>query len=70
MPKIADPLQHLSPEKRLKVEELEKKCNDILDKLLNDPGNEKLSRELRETEVKIVALTGEAVMDYPISSLN
>ncbi len=69
MPKVVDPLSGLSPEKRRRVEELEKKCNEILDQLFSDPGNEELSRMLREIEVKIVTLTGETTIKRAGKSL-
>lgn len=70
MPKVPVGYRGLSPEDRRKVDELEKQCNEILDQLFDDPGNEGLSRTLREIEVKIVTLTGETAMDYTLTSFS
>lgn len=70
MPKVADPLNNMSQEKRRQVEILEEECNEILDELFCTPGDESLYRKLREIELKIVTLTGETAMDYTLSSLS
>lgn len=51
-------------EKAKQLQELEEQCGVIADRLFDDLGNEDLSRELREIEIKIITLTGESVIDY------
>jgi len=64
MPKIADPLNNLNPQKRKELEELEIKADEILDMLWDDPGNSALASRLSEIEIKIVTITGEKTIDY------
>ncbi len=68
MPKVVDPLSGLSPEKRKRVEELEAECDRILEKLFENLEDAKqfaeLSAKLRNTEIDIVRLTGEKIIDY------
>jgi RecB family exonuclease len=70
MPKVVDPINGLPPEKRRRVEQLEAECGRILEQLFEEPGNENLYRRLRETEIRIVTLTGETIMDYAPASVS
>jgi hypothetical protein len=49
---------------RRKLDELQTRCDEIVDKLFCNPSATHLASELREIEIKIAAITGEEICDY------
>ncbi|MDR1646027.1 MAG: hypothetical protein LBS05_09470 [Tannerellaceae bacterium] len=47
-----------------RLERLNAQYDEMLKQLCDNPSDEDLSRQVRETEIAIVRLTGEAIMDY------
>jgi len=64
MPKEKDCRNKISAEDQRKLARLEYECDEILDQLFCTPGDENLSRKLREIEIDIIRITGEKTIDY------
>lgn len=62
--KIGREKNSFTKKERARLEELEAQYEDIVNKLLRNPGNEKLYGKLREIKIKIVQITKEKIISY------
>lgn len=56
--------KNLAKDEELELTRLETELEWLYELLADDPGSELLNRRAKETEVKIVRLTGEKTMEY------
>ncbi|RHR56617.1 hypothetical protein [Parabacteroides sp. AF17-28] len=64
MVRIKQDKKLLTAAQKKEILQLEKELDILYDQLAFDPGNEKLNREVRTLELKIVRITGEKTIDY------
>ena len=64
MVKIKQNIKVLSKQERLDVHRLNEELDILFIRLSDEPSNTNLYREIRETEIKIIDLTGEKTLEY------
>ena len=63
MVKIKQNIKVLSKQERLDVHRLNEALDILFVRLSGEPSNTDLYRKIRETEIKIIALTGEKTLE-------